>query len=372
MKIIHAIFSFHVGGSETMLVDIINRQCKEASIGLIIVNNKVNIDLLNTIDKRVTVYLLNRKESNKIQLLSAFLKIKQIVNKINPDVIHCHDNKLFPFFINQRKKSCLTVHNVRLSTLFLKKYNVIFAISTAVQKDLQKRTGIFSPIVYNGIEIEQYKQRISYTFNREKEVFTIVLLSRLFPEQKGQHIAIQSINMLKKQNLNIKLYLIGGGNPDEFIRLKALAAEYNIENQVEFFGQVDRNWIRNHLKDYHLLIQPSLYEGFGITIIEGFACGLPIVASDLDGPKEIIEILHSGLLVKPNNPVDLADKIYQVYQAYISNTLKDSNYILKDKNQLKIFDIQTTAKAYIDNYSSLILKQSCRRNKSSLLTKSKS
>lgn len=357
MKIIHAIFSFHVGGAETLLIDILNRQCQEASVDLIIVNDKVNPDLLHTIDPRIHVYLLNRKESNKIQLLSAFFKIKQIVKTIHPDIIHCHDNNLLPFFAGQRKKTCLTVHNVKRSALFLKHYRRVFAISTAVQEDIKKQTRIFAPIVYNGIETEQYKQRLSYAFDPEKETFQIVQLSRLYPEQKGQHIALQSIRILKDQHIDVKLYFVGGGASDELVRLKALAEEYGIENQIEFAGQKDREWVKNHLKTYHLLIQPSLYEGFGLTIIEGFACGLPVIASDLDGPKEICQVLHTGLLVQAKDPDDLAEKIQMVYQSYASHTLADENYILKDKNQMKIFDIQTTSKSYMDHYASLSILQ---------------
>jgi glycosyltransferase involved in cell wall biosynthesis len=135
--------------------------------------------------------------------------------------------------------------------------------------------------------------------------------------------------------------------------LKDLAAKYGIENQTEFVGQVNRQWVKSNLKNYHLLIQPSLFEGFGITVIEGFACGLPVIASDLDGPKEICGLLNAGLLVHPNDPVDLSEKIAWVYQSYLSNDLKDKNYLLRDKNQLKIFDIQTTAKAYMENYHSV-------------------
>ena len=347
MKIIHAIFSFYVGGAETMLIDIINRQCKEGSVSLIIVNDKVNADLLNTIDKHVNVYILNRKEHNKLQLFSVLYKINRIVSKIDPDVIHCHDNKLFPFFATWRKKTCLTVHSMVQSTLFLKNYRTVFAISKAVQEDVEKQAGIFAPVVYNGIEIEQYKQRITYDFNKEKEVFQIALLSRLSSELKGQHIAMQAIRILKKQDLNVKLYLIGGGSPDELSHLKALSMEYETENEVEFVGLKDREWIKNNLKNYHLLIQPSLYEGFGLTIIEGFACGLPVVASDLDGPKEILETLHSGLLIKPDDPIDLADKISQVILAYRNKAI-DKKYVSTD--DLYRFDIRTTVKNYLQLY----------------------
>ena len=350
MKIIHAIFSFNVGGSETMLVDIINRQCKEAAISLIIVNNKVNSDLLNTIDKRVNVCLLNRKESNKIQLLSAFLKINRFVHRFNPDIIHCHDNKLFPFFIRWKIKTCLTVHSINLSIAFINKYNRIFAISAAVKKNIKELCGINAQVIYNGIEIEHYRSRTDYSFNKRTDEFKIVQVSRLNPKQKGQHIAIKAIKLLNEQNpdLNVKLYLIGGG--EGLAELEKIADEYNVKNQIVFTGFVDRDRIKNNLQNYHLLIQPSLVEGFGLTIIEGFACGLPVIVSDSDGPKEIVEVLHSGLSVKPNDSEDLAEKIYQVFLAYISNTLKDSNYILKDKNLLKIFDIETTVKMYMENY----------------------
>ena len=349
MKIIHAIFFFNIGGAETMLVDIINRQCKEASVSLIIINDLINIDLLNTIDKQVNVFLINRKKSNKIQLLPAFIKINQIVNKINPDAIHCHINTLLPFFIRWKRRTFLTVHSKQLSTLFFKKYRQVFAISAVVKDDIRKRTGIEAKIIYNGIALKDYQFRNNYNFNPVQEVFKIIQVSRL-SQEKGQYIAIESMRFLKEQHPDIQLQLFFVGGGDTLTELQTLAIRYNLQDRITFIGQVDRRWVKTLLKDYHVLIQPSLVEGFGLTVIEGFACGLPVIASDLDGPKEIIETLHSGLLVIPNNPVDLADKIYQVYQAYISNTLKDSNYILKDKNQLKIFDIQTTAKLYMNHY----------------------
>jgi len=347
MKIIHSIFSFNVGGAETMLVDIINQQCKEASVSLIIVNEKLNIDLLNTIDKRVNVYLFNRKESDKMQLLSAFLKINQIVNEINPDVIHCHDNKLFPFFIRWKRKTCLTVHSVNLSVAFIKQYSKVFAISVAVQQNIKKLSGMNAQVVLNGIEIAQYKRRVKYDFDPKKDEFKIIQISRLTPKQKGQHIAIRAIRLLKEQNpgLNFKLYFVGSG--EGLMELEELAVQYAVRDQIVFEGTIDRNQIKNNLQNYHLLIQPSLVEGFGLTVVEGFACGLPVVASDLDGPKEIIETLHSGLLVKPDDPADLAEKIKQIILLYVN---KEINKQIVRTEELSRFDVQTTARNYIQSY----------------------
>ena len=347
MKILHSIFSFNTGGAETMLVDIINQQCKTESISLLIVNDKLNKSLLETIDKKVEVFLIGRKESNKLQLFSTFWKIIVVLRKIHPDVIHCHENKLFPFFIGQRKKTFLTVHALNLSCWFLKFYRQIFAISQAVKDDLKKRANVDAQIVYNGIAIDEYQQRVDYT---QGKIFNIVQISRLELKCKGQHLAIQAVAYLKEKypEVNFTLTFIGDGEDGE--KLKTLAVENKVENRIIFLGQKNRFWIKEHLQDFDVLIQPSLHEGFGLTIIEGLAAGLPVIASKLDGPEEICKLLNTGLLVCPNNNVDLAEKIYLVYQSYISNNLIYNNFILKNKNKLTIFDIQTTAKTYLKNY----------------------
>jgi glycosyltransferase involved in cell wall biosynthesis len=353
MKIIQAIFSFSIGGAETMLVDIINQQCKSASVSLIIINDKVDTGLLQAVDQSVEVFLLNRKEGSKFQLLYAYWRISQIVKRINPDVIHCHDNKLFPFFARWKKKTCLTVHNINLPVSFLKSFRKIFAISVSVQQDIKKRTGIDAEIVYNGIETENYLSRINYNFLPEEESFRVVFLSRLFPSQKGQHVAIEALRLLfeKYQGINMKLFFVGTGEALEM--LEDLAVQKNVDKHVIFHGQADRTWIKKNLKDYMLLIQPSLYEGFGLTIVEGFASGLPVIASNIDGPKEIIGILQAGLLVTSGDPEDLAEKIRRVYESYVSGNILNSGFLVKDKKQLEIFDIKRTVTNYLKKYESI-------------------
>jgi len=350
MKIIHSIFTFTIGGAETMLADIINQQCKNASVSLIIVNDKVNSNLLQSVNQQVSVFLLNREESNKFQLLPTWLKIRKIVKKINPDVIHCHDHNLFPFFAEWRKKTCLTVHSTNLPVLFLKYYRKIFAISTPVQQNIKKHAGIDAEVIYNGIEIESYLSRTDYDFNSQTDAFKIVLISRLYPPQKGQHIAIEALHLLlgKYPEMNVELFFVGDGEALEM--LKESAVQNNVDKHIVFYGQVERSWIKKNLKDFRLLIQPSLVEGFGLTIVEGFTSGLPVIASNIDGPKEIINILNAGLLVNQGDPSDLAEKIEEVYESYVSGNILNSGFLVKDKKQLEIFDIQRTAQNYLEKY----------------------
>jgi glycosyltransferase involved in cell wall biosynthesis len=352
MKILHSIFSFITGGAETMLADIVNIQCKTNTVALLIINNIVDENLLATIDKRVKIYRLDRNKGAKLQLFTAYFKIRRILKQENPDVIHCHVNRLLPFFFTCRKKTCLTLHNVNISCRFVKYYGKVFAISESVQKYIKQKTGINAKIVYNGIETGAYQYRTDYAFNQADE-FKIVQISRLRPQQKGQGIAIKTLSILQKKypKLNLKLYFVGDGTAlDE---LKNLAVENQVENQVIFVGQKNRQWIKENLQNFELLIQPSFYEGFGLTVIEGFAAGLPVIASNLDGPKELFGILNSGLLVEPGNPSDLAEKIYTVYENYANGTIQQTNFLLKDKKTIEKFDIQQTVINYLNEYQKL-------------------
>jgi hypothetical protein len=59
MKITHVLWSFKYGGAETLLIDIVNRQCEENQVSLIIVKDMIDKELLNTVDSRVDVSALH-------------------------------------------------------------------------------------------------------------------------------------------------------------------------------------------------------------------------------------------------------------------------------------------------------------------------
>lgn len=353
MNIIHAIYSFQTGGAETMLIDIINEQCQSNSVTLIVINDKINENLLSSINKKIKIILLKRKPGNKISLIKTFFRLNKIIALLQPDIIHCHDNNLFPFFIRWKNRTVITIHNVNRSKAFLGNYKKIFAISDAVKKDIKSRTNLKAKIVYNGIHVDEYLPRTEYDFDFPSE-FGIVLLGRLFLQQKGHDIAIEALShVLKKhKNSNIQLYFIGSGEDEN--KLHKLTDFFDLTNNVHFLGLRSRSWVKENLKNFMLLIQPSRYEGFGLTVLEGISCGLPVIVSNLDGPKEILENLNTGLFVAPNNPRDLADKINIIIDSYINNSIEKSSYILKDRESLKKFDIKNTANNYIEEYKKIL------------------
>ena len=135
--------------------------------------------------------------------------------------------------------------------------------------------------------------------------------------------------------------------------LTELADKLGLTNYVTFLGLCDREYIYSHLKDYDLLVQPSLYEGFGLTIVEALAAGIEVLVSDIDGPLEIIDKIGYGYKFKSEDSVDCALKIYEIYSK--PNIAEAQERSEQQRQACKnFFDIEITAKKYLDEYRKLL------------------
>ncbi len=112
--------------------------------------------------------------------------------------------------------------------------------------------------------------------------------------------------------LKLKLLIIGDGNMKQ--QHEHLAAQLQIETKVIFVGSVKEAELPDYYALADVLVLPSVdsSEAFGIVLIEAFACGKPVIASNLPGVRSVVEDSVDGYLVEPKNVNDLASKIYAV------------------------------------------------------------
>lgn len=347
MTIFHINVSFTMGGLETMLVDIMNKQCKYAKVHLLIVNNKVDYSLLNNLDKSVECHFINRREGSLLPLF--LLKINYILLKNKPDVIHCHHFKVGKAILRAYKCGLfLTVHDMRFEPRNYQLYDTIFAISHAVADDINKRSGYKAEVVYNGINFDKIKKRSN--LERTNKRFNIIHISRLVHLKKGQDILLKAVKKLRDEyNYDIGITFIGDGESGDY--LQQLTRELDMGQCVEFAGNKDRAFIYDNLHKYDLLVQPSLYEGFGLTVIEGIAANIPVVAADVDGPKEIAEELDYNFLCKSGSVEHLATAIASVY----NRQLNEPHVFQAELEQLNVkaekkFSLENTTSQYLYYY----------------------
>jgi len=343
MKIVHLIWAFPVGGTETMLVELVNRQCLNARITLIIINNYYNIQLVNKISKEVKIVKLNRpsRSINPFYILQLWFVL--ILSRAN--VVHCHNENLCKLLPGLKKKTSLTVHAISFIPKYFKYYYKVFAISKSVRDFILRESGINAKLIYNGIDTSAIKAKQNFDF----ECFKIVQISRLDHYIKGQDVLIKSLKyvVFNLDIKNIQLDFIGGGPSLEY--LKGLVTSNHLEDYVCFRGEIEKSSIYNTICDYNLLVQPSLHEGFGLTIIEGMVARVPVLVSNVDGPIEIIQSGKFGSYFNSGDIVNCALKIKEIIEKY---SFYASIYRLDMIREYAItnFNISATADNYLNEY----------------------
>ncbi|MEJ2355794.1 MAG: glycosyltransferase [candidate division WOR-3 bacterium] len=166
---------------------------------------------------------------------------------------------------------------------------VIYSCSEAVTHFLVRDVGIKRKNIVtipNGIDIKSFSGKI----NKKKKMLELGLnpvsrvvgtVSRLHEPTKGIKILLEAFKILQK-TLDSQLLIVGSGKDEK--RLKILAKDIKI--QAYFLGE--RIDISEILQFIDVFVIPSLYEGFPVSILEALACGLPVVATEVGGVKEII------------------------------------------------------------------------------------
>lgn len=345
--IVHLIFSFTVGGAENLVVDLVNNQVTSHEVYLIIVNNIYSHVLLKAVDAKVKKIFINRNTGSRNIL--KLLWLNYLLFKITPDIIHCHNDNTIRLLFLFRKRTVLTIHDVNMPVRTFCQYKKIVAISEAVKNDVETRSGfkLKPEIVYNAVDFSEVQRKEDWNLNNQ---IKIVQVSRLMHEKKGQDILVQAVSELENKGYNIYLTLVGSGQSLGFI--KDLISKCSLEDVITIEEGKDRTWVHANLKNFDLLVQPSRYEGFGLTIIEAIAAKVPVVASDLDGPKEILQSGKYGELFERGNIAELTSKIEKIIILYTKGEIKEKT----DKAYSyasDLFSLQSMLDGYEKVYNSL-------------------
>lgn len=350
LKIVQCFFTFETGGAQVLALGLLNEMCHEHDVFLIIINNKCNNSLLTQLDKRVQVIFINRKEGTRNPF--PILKLNFVLFRLKPDIIHCHEPKAAGLIKIKAGKLVHTIHDTGIPATFYHLYDVLVAISNAVCKDASSMTDLPVKTVFNGIPMDSFAQRKNYPVKSGVPV-KLVQLSRLMHEKKGQDVLLKALHQVVQQYgfSNFTLDFIGSGSSMDY--LKELTGQLGLTKYVNFPGEKNRDWLFSNLCSFHLLIQPSRYEGFGLTILEGFAAGLPVIASDIAGPAEIIQGMPGGFLFKNENVSDCAETLFKVFSLFennkISGLMEQTISIVKNK-----YSIKNCSKKYLEVYARLL------------------
>jgi len=167
-------------------------------------------------------------------------------------------------------------------------------------------------VIPNGIDLSEYADlppkgsfRKKLSLNKNEKI--VLFLGRIH-RIKGVDILIKAFANVNRELENVKLVIVG---PDDgyLYEAGALARTLGIGDKIAFIGPL---YGVNKLEAYvdaEFIVVPSFYEIFGIVILEAYACGKPVIASRVIGPKELVLDGETGILVNPGEINQLADAI---------------------------------------------------------------
>lgn len=297
------------GGAERVICNVANLFVEELNKDvLIITTNKKNSNLFYNLNKNVLIINLNIYNTQKNKYIKKFEVIKKL-KKIDKNY-------------NIDKYFGVGTLNTLLLKLALIKKN-IYAYEHIEYDAIKKILIPFRQIIYpklKGIIVLTEIDKIKYLKLNDK-VFLIPNFLSFYPKdssslnnkvilsigrltaRKGFDYLIKSCNLIKEELKDWNVIIIGEGEEKE--ALYNLIKSYKLEEIIKI--HLPTNNIIKYYENASIYVMPSLYEGFGMVLIEAMALGVPCISFNCPtGPGDIIKNNQDGFLVKEKNIMELS------------------------------------------------------------------
>ncbi len=326
IKVLFVLNSLGTGGSERVVLDICKGLDKNSFEPFVL---SLNPGELTVEFEKENIYArsLDKKPGVDTGLM---IRAVRIVKDLGIDVINAHHFSpcmhIFPASLTNRVPLIYTDHTVHeismipwywvmIGTLCLKDCYGVLGISHACTKKLVETFRVpahkaFTLLNATNLErfdvaVDKRAKRASLGLKPDEKIVGIVGNLR---EQKNHANILKAFSIIRKSNDRIRLLVIGEGPMRD--ELTALRSSLGLEDTVAFLGaRLDVSEIFKIMDAYCLC---SHYEGLPLTILEAMASKVPIAATDVVGINDVVTNGVNGLLVRPDNPDELASAIVRI------------------------------------------------------------
>lgn len=311
IHIVHIIPTLRFGGAERMVVNLANHaDRKKFRHTIVVLSDDVPLasELLRDVEYRVV------KKKGKISW-HLFGDLRHVLQELKPNAVHTHlsGGDIWGRYAAYRLglPVVTTEHNMTRdlpgSILFVKhclrRLSAVYvACSDAVKRSLIRTYRLPEEkivVIRNGIDVAAFE---GMPLRQPGSVTEFLMLGRL-AQQKGHTVALLALSTLKEKSW--RLTIVGDGLLKA--ELVALVEKYGLTDRVVF--QSSTHDVAAVFARADILLMPSRWEGLGVVAMEAMAAGKAVVASHIDGLKEIITDEKTGYLVRPGDSTALAKRI---------------------------------------------------------------
>ena len=199
---------------------------------------------------------------------------------------------------------------------------------------MKKLKVITNGINLNAIKLEKALDRGSLGYSAEDKLIIMVAGFRI---EKDHETLLKALAKLSNE---YKLILVGDGHRrkeiEDFIKL------LRVEDRVTLLGV--RNDVSSLLKMSDIAVLSSHWEGFGLAAVEAMAAGTPVIASNVEGLKQVVE--NGGILFEQGDDAELVQHIIEITEI----SQKRKNIIDSGFSKAKEYDIQQMVDQTIQTY----------------------
>ena len=242
-------------------------------------------------------------------------------------------------------RSLLSETRERLNRYFYSLPDKIITISDSARQMLLDRGAKANiTVVSNGIRKITVQPIDREHFRSANEItaydYLVGIVGRIDFRQKGQDFAIESIARYRSELDKCKFVFVGDGHDRS--RLEELIAGLGLQKNVRLLPWSDN--AKHIYAGLDMLMIPSKYEGVPLVMLEGMSCGLPVIASDVDG---MAELLPKDWLFRYGDSKGLIDTLLRVKTS--------GNLTLLDLNKVKV-NTEYSISAFCDGFSAAVLE----------------
>jgi glycosyltransferase involved in cell wall biosynthesis len=336
IKIVYFIGSLRLGGAEKQVVELalgLDRSCYDVEICCINQGGPmVESVRASGVPVRIIEVSLPYGKYNPRSYIHAFKSLRRIyryIKESKPDIIHgylftayivgilCGKWARVPVLISSRRSLGYFKQDKAwrqiIENYINRKTDAILVNSNAVWDDVLKREKHCDGkvhLIYNGVDLEKFKPgrgdpEIRRQLRVNREDFVVGVVANLI-YYKGHMEILDAAVLLKKEFPNLKFVFVGrdGGMQS---RIEKNRDVLSLKNNVILAGS--REDVHRIIPVFDILLLASHEEGFSNVLLEGMACGKPIVATDVGGNAESVLDGVTGFIVPPRNPVKMAEAL---------------------------------------------------------------
>ncbi len=222
----------------------------------------------------------------------------------------------------------------------IKKFDEI-VVPSQFLADVFAEYNLSAKVIYNFLDTEKF------VFRERKPLVPVFLSNRNFEEHYNVGCVLRAFSLIQKQIPSAKLIVAGYGS--EEAKLKQTAVELKLEN-TEFIGKIPSEEMPEIYNRADVYLNASIVDNMPLSLIEAFACGLPVVSTNAGGIPFIVENDQTGLLVEKNDCENLAKKALEV----LKNEKLAQNIINNARRECQKYELSKIKQDWKDYYLDLI------------------